>query len=110
MNRQEHLLTIGIEECCEVAHRLSKALRFGMEEIQPVGDGLHPDGGNPEGFTNRERIRREVADLFSVLRMLDLDEMPSEWLDAKTAKIERFLAYSRTVGTLKAEARGSEPT
>jgi hypothetical protein len=35
MTRDEHLMTIAMEECAEVAQRVSKAVRFGMEEIQP---------------------------------------------------------------------------
>ncbi len=33
MNRRDHLLDILAEECAEVAIRVSKALRFGLDEV-----------------------------------------------------------------------------
>jgi len=59
MTRSEHLLVILAEECNEVAQRVSKALRFGLEEIQPG-----------QGKTNAERISDELDDLMAVLEML----------------------------------------
>lgn len=35
MNTTEHLLTIVSKECNEVAQRVSKALRFGLREVEP---------------------------------------------------------------------------
>lgn len=92
MTRQEHLLTIAIEECNEIAQRLSKALRFGVTEVQP---GQH--------LTNRERVSEEVADLRGVLDMLGIDD-DSPWVhrhaEAKQRKVEKFLRYSMECGTL----------
>lgn len=62
MTRQEQLLLIAMEECVEVAHRLSKALRFGMEEVQP---------GQP--LTNSQRIYDEYYQLRAVLGMCGID-------------------------------------
>lgn len=50
------LLTILIEECAEVQQRATKALRFGLDEIQP---------GQP--YTNKFRLGSEVGDLLEVL-------------------------------------------
>ncbi len=93
MTRTEHLLTILAEECAEVAHRVSKALRFGPNEIQP---------GQP--LTNAERINAELVDLMAVLEMLhDTKVLPSlrdskmphiEATRAKKAKVEKFLVFS----------------
>jgi len=98
MNRQEHLLTILGEECVEVAQRCSKALRFGISEVQPGQD-----------LTNASRIVSELTDLLAVLEMLsdegvlDLSSQDTRELTAqKKAKVERFLEYSRACGTLTA--------
>ena len=55
MNTIEHLLTCLAEECDEVGQRVMKALRFGLDEIQPGQD-----------FTNAERIVLELHDLASM--------------------------------------------
>lgn len=96
MNRREHLLTILGEECAEVAQRCSKALRFGLEEIQPGQE-----------LTNAERIREEYVQLLAVMRMLvEEGEIPSvtghhmSELEDKRQKVEKFLRYSREQGTL----------
>ena len=99
MNEAEHLLTIAAEECAEVAHRLSKALRFGMDEIQ--SDVTE----NPERLTNRERIYREYWQLRATLGLAGIDAWHSNEqsrnIEAqKVAKVRRFLEYSRAQGTL----------
>lgn len=94
MNRQEHLLAILAEECAEVAQRASKALRFGLGEVQPGQE-----------LTNAERIEGELTDLFSVVLML-VDEGHLVLKDrrgaevAKRAKVEKFLQLSEQLGTL----------
>lgn len=96
MNRVEHLLTILGEEGVEVSQRCSKALRFGLEEVQPGQD-----------LDNSERIRGEYIDLLAIMEML-VEEghiLPVHYIDrpaidAKKAKVEKFLAYSRQQGTL----------
>lgn len=97
MTRQEHLLTIAMEECCEVAHRLSKLLRFGGDEVQPG-----------QLLTNRERVSEEFADLLAVLAMSGID-VDSPWVhsaaDAKRRKVEHFLKYSAERGTLRPPAQ-----
>jgi hypothetical protein len=93
MTRREHLLTIAMEECNEVAQRLSKALRFGLDEVQP-GQGLN----------NAMRVEEEFADLVAVLRMLHMGFPSPHEMAAKQEKVERFLAYSAECGTLTPEA------
>jgi NTP pyrophosphatase (non-canonical NTP hydrolase) len=99
MNRSEHLLTCLAEECAEVAQRVSKALRFGLAEVQP---------GQP--LNNAERIMEELDDLFSVANILMEDAilhrangLSGITIAAKRAKIEKFMAISREQGTLTAE-------
>lgn len=54
------LLTILVEECAEVQQRATKALRFGVGEVQP-GQALN----------NIERLSLEVGDLLEVLDSLE---------------------------------------
>jgi NTP pyrophosphatase (non-canonical NTP hydrolase) len=105
MTRVEHLLTIVAEECCEVAHRASKALRFGLDEVQPGQD-----------LTNAQRVAYEYADLVAVMIMLSRHcpdvkpDLDNGALEAKRLKVEKFIAHSEDVGTLvePAPARGSD--
>jgi hypothetical protein len=101
MTRKEHLLTIAAEECNEVAQRISKALRFSLEEVQPGQD-----------MTNAQRILLEYNDLICVLLMLHEEgHLPAvsptkdpicnmAWVYAKKAKVDKFLLHSKENGTL----------
>lgn len=100
MTRQDHLLTIIAEECVETAQRATKALRFGLEEVQPGQD-----------MSNAKRLMQEFADLFSIIHMLAdenenfnneyRDEIQKrEWVDDKRKKVEHFLEYSAQQGRL----------
>lgn len=53
---ERELLTILIEECSEVQQRATKALRFGLQEVQPG-----------QMFTNTFRLGSEVGDLLEVI-------------------------------------------
>lgn len=104
MTRDEHLYTIAGEEGVEIAQRCSKAVRFGGDEVQPGQD-----------LNNRQRILQEFADLVGTLELLGLDvgipvySALRPWIDAKKAKVERFLDYSRECGTLS-DVPASRPT
>ena len=97
MDRREHLLTCLAEECAEVGQRVAKALRFGLAEVQ-AGQTL----------TNRQRIAEEYRDLVAVANILveegilAVQEMAvlQKDVDAKRAKIERFMEISRREGVL----------
>jgi len=95
MTREEHLLTILIEECNETAQRATKALRFGLQEIQPEQD-----------LTNAERIVYEFNDIVAIMELLYAEESVPKIFDAVSAgvkkiKVEKYLAYSAELGTLK---------
>ena len=102
MNTQEHLLTVVMEECAELAQRCSKALRFGMNEKQPE-----------QRYTNAERIKEEYIDLIGAIHTLSgaVPDFPfdsvamsgSGGVTEKTAKIHRYMEYARECGTLKDE-------
>jgi NTP pyrophosphatase (non-canonical NTP hydrolase) len=103
MNRMEHLLSIVAEEAVEVAQRATKALRFGVHEAQPGQE-----------LSNLQRMRGELCDLLAAFEMVydeaghqfgQLGHHARELVDldaiaAKKAKVEKFLAYSRELGTL----------
>jgi hypothetical protein len=95
MNRSEHLLTCLAEECAEVGQRVSKALRFGLAEVQP---------GQP--LNNAQRIAAEVKDVLSVAAILERHGLLTDYLPtageigAKEAKIERFMTIAREQGVL----------
>lgn len=106
MDRAEYLLSIVGEEGSEVAHRTSKAMRFGLDEIQP---------GQPD--TNGERLRFEVYDVITtyLIAAEENDGLPPLHLDpdiiaqvtaTKRAKIEKFMAISREQGTLSDTPNG----
>lgn len=94
MNRTEHLLTILGEECCEVAQRASKALRFGLHEVQPG-----------HAFTNEARLTLEIYDVLALIEMLKSEGLITSMVDRaamerKKVKVEEFLKYSEECGTL----------
>ena len=92
MNRNEYLLTQAASECNEVAHRVTKAMHFGLQESQP---GQYQ--------TNAQRIVEEYVDLCAVMEMLEdagLLKMPTKaegdlLAASKKAKVEHFMAYAR---------------
>ena len=98
MNRDELLGVVGMEECNELAQRISKALRFGRDQIQPGQE-----------LTNRERVKHELNDLIAILDMLDLFE-PDDWLqEQKRAKAERYLDLSIKCGTVEDPKQSRRP-
>jgi len=96
MNRTEQLLVILSEECAEVSKEVSKALRFGLNdrELNSI-------------YSNREKIANEFNDLFAVMLMLkedgiftDGELLASNSIESKKVKVEKWLKYSKKVGTL----------
>lgn len=100
LNKTEYLLTQLGEEASEIAHRCSKAIRFGLSEVEPGQDK-----------TNEERLIDEVMDIVGVLTFLyknsiiDLpdDAAATKTVDAKHEKIKKYMDYSRQEGTLEPE-------
>lgn len=98
MKRFEHLLTCLAEECCETAHRVSKALRFGMDEVM-------------EGsvLSNHEKLLQELIDIYSVVVILQDEgilaefEVTEEIVARKREKIERYMKISKVQGVLQDE-------
>lgn len=93
INETEHLLACLAEECAEVSQRVTKALRFGVSEVQPG-----------QALTNAERIANELTDLFGVVEMLAergvLRVISGDAVLAKKRKVEHFIEYARQIGAL----------
>lgn len=97
MNVTEYLLTQMASECNEVAHRIAKAQQFGLNETEPGKDK-----------NNADRIVQEFSDLLGVFQMLcekgilfmDNDQLLLD-IEAKIKKVERFMEYAKSLGTLK---------
>lgn len=109
MNDLEHKLTCLAEECTEVAicaneiamsanlvaQRVSKALRFGLEDVQAE-----------QVFTNGQRLISELNDLMGAVELL-IEKGVIEWqvdrkaIEAKKDRIRKYLAYSKERGTLQ---------
>jgi hypothetical protein len=104
MTEDEHILTTVAEEGVEVAQRVTKALRFGLQEVQP--DPVF----NPRALDNADRIREEMEDLlgayfvaerrglvppidFSLDNLVKLEQ-------SKRARIFRFMDIGEKSGVL----------
>lgn len=106
MKYEEHLMTIAAEEAMEVGHRVTKAMRFGVSEVQ-AGQSL----------TNGERIIEELHDLYAMIDWLveegllpDVPLVPdNRVMGAKRAKVEKYLGISRDQGTLDPTPNESTP-
>jgi len=97
MTEVEHLLTVLSEECAEVAQRVSKALRFGLEEVQPG-----------QFATNAERIVEELADLWAVTTLLEREgvfkahgDLFLDMAERKKLKVSQFMEYAKECGTIQ---------
>jgi len=87
----EHPLIVLVEKCAETVQRASKAIRFGMTEIEP---------GQTEN--NRRRLECKLADIMAMARLRGL-RIRDEDKDAKRKKLEKFMEYSREIGILEKE-------
>ena len=78
-----------------MAQRVSKALRFGLGEVQP---------GQP--LTNARRIAEELVDLMTLVGMLEdqgLIEVPRDpvRIQCKKDKVRTHMAYAEQCGALQ---------
>ena len=97
MTRTEHLLVCLAEEAAEIQQAVAKALRFGL------GDG-YPNTKR----TNARDIMLEFYDLGAIIWMLQQtdDPLPTDidqrkhWI-AKREKVEKYLEYAKSQGTVE---------
>jgi hypothetical protein len=92
MNRMQLLLNKLAEEGAEVAQIALKTAQFGLAETCP---------GQP--LTNAERTHQEIDDLMAAVEMLNEElgfgyKPNRERIDAKKAKVNKFAAYSESLG------------
>jgi hypothetical protein len=96
MTREEMLIDIAMEECAEIIQRLSKAQRFGMNEVQ-INLAT-----NPEGQNNYQRLKGEITDLVATLEMInpDLVILSTDSVRERKARVEKYLGISAACGRL----------
>lgn len=87
--RERELLTILMEECAEVTKRASKALRFGLDEIEPG-----------KTMTNAHRLGHEMGDLLHMIRTLQEEGVVTarsitEGVASKKLQLARFMQFPR---------------
>lgn len=96
---KEYLLDCLQEECAEVIQVISKAKRFGLEDIWPN------EAKNPEKHSNERRLDLELNDVYAVFMMLEQAGVCLTFDPAlHSAKIERvnkYLEYSRSKGLVE---------
>ena len=81
---KRYLYVCLIEEASEVIKDASKILRFGENNYQPE---------DPNKKTNLDRLKEEVADLRSILALLDLELTVGELESAVDAKWYKICKY-----------------
>jgi hypothetical protein len=93
MTQEQFYLTLIAEECAEVAQRCSKAIRFGLDEVQKGQD-----------LTNRERLLLEFNDLVTVMQMTFNTKLSNlllpDHIDEKHEKVLKYIEYSKSLNKL----------
>jgi len=98
MTENEHILTTLGEEGVEISKEVSKALRFGLDDIDPR---------DPQGPSNKGKIIDEINDLLGVVDLLvERGILPTWWFSkhqqsAKREKVLKFIEIARSKGTIQ---------
>lgn len=97
MNKIEYLLVKLAEECAETSQRATKALTFGVDEIQ-----------EGQELTNAERIIYEFNDIMTI--MIELNRLGvfkeivnEDMILSKKDKLQKYMIYSQEKGCLDKE-------
>lgn len=96
MTKNEHLMTVAMEECAEIQQAISKSLRFGLNNYHP----------NNPSIRNGDQIVTEFAQLWGVMTMLvEAGVLPyfsasslGEVAQAKREKVAKYMELSRELG------------
>jgi NTP pyrophosphatase (non-canonical NTP hydrolase) len=84
---ESELYTILVEECAEVQQRVTKAMRFGLDEVEPGQE-----------LDNVARLSEEVGDLLAVIEMcdaqkiIDIDRVTAQ-RPKKLAKLAKYMQH-----------------
>lgn len=102
MNQLQHLLMKLAEEGSEVAQIALKTAQFGPDEVMP---------GQP--LSNFQRTHLELDDMAGVIEMLNeayaFGYVPNrERIEAKKAKVRKYLGYSIHLGLVDGESEVTE--
>lgn len=97
LNEEQYLQICCAEEAAEVAHRISKILRFGLNEVQPGQDK-----------TNRTRLEDELVDFTAIVHLMGMKGIVNmrhpdlqKSFEAKIDKVRKYMQYSRDRGILE---------
>lgn len=95
MNLQQLLFLKLSEECNEVGQECSKIIQFGMDEVYA-----------PIGISNRDRLKRELQDLYAIVQILNEDfglgfEPSPEAVEVKRNKVLHYAGYSNSIGLVE---------
>jgi NTP pyrophosphatase (non-canonical NTP hydrolase) len=100
LNKEEYLLTLITEECGEVIQCVTKALRFGLQDVKP-----------DQPLNNAERLVEELRDLAVILDLLRESSRPfreamAEYEDKikrgeKAQRVSQYMHLSRSLGCLE---------
>lgn len=90
----EYLLDCLAEEAAEIIQAVTKAHRFGLDDLYPK-----------RGTSNREQLALEVDDFAAVVELLrDRGVIPAQSetaIEQKRIKIAKWLAYSQGKGLVE---------
>lgn len=94
-----YLLDCLQEECAEVIQVVSKAKRFGLDDVWPN------ETMNPLKLTNQQRMRLELIDISAVVEELEargvtLDIWDREAIETKKARLYKYMDYAIKKGSL----------
>ena len=96
LSENQYYLIVLAEECGEVQRAIGKALRFGMDDVNPH-----------TGESAREHLLNEAQDVLASLRALGIEADESK-IDKKLAKMRKYLQYARDRGTVSEESHATE--
>jgi hypothetical protein len=102
LSKLQYLLTKLAEESSEVAQIALKTQQFGLDEVMPGQE-----------LTNFQRCWMELDDLRAVVELLNANHAfgytpDYEQIEAKKAKIAKYVAYSIHLGLVEGESTCTE--
>lgn len=95
IDKKVYLLILIIEECAEIIQCVCKAIRFGLDEVEPN-----------QSLTNKERINQEINDASTVIMLagdegIINDTIYFELRENKKKKVEKYMDYSKELKILE---------